>query len=175
MVPINTKSDFTLLLKFNKCYGGFTLIELLVTIIIVGILAAIALPSFLNQTAKAKGTEAKSNLGSINRTQQAYRYEHDRFAADETELKSFGLAVDGKHYVYSVTGLNNTSTAFANPNQTNFKVYASSIAFGTDQRFNQVICESIDLKGSATNNTASAQATTGASASAFCNVGKEVR
>jgi type IV pilus assembly protein PilA len=49
----------------NILQKGFTLVELMIVIVIVGVLSAVALPNFLNQTAKAKSTECTSKGGSI--------------------------------------------------------------------------------------------------------------
>ncbi|MEI6737267.1 MAG: pilin, partial [Pseudomonadota bacterium] len=44
---------------------GFTLIELMIVVAIIGILAAVAIPSYQNYTAKAQATEALSILGGL--------------------------------------------------------------------------------------------------------------
>lgn len=83
---------------------GFTLIELLVVIIIVGILSAIALPSFLNQANKARESGAKTNLGAINRAQQAYRVENGQFATDADFGGDFGIArPETDDYTFAIT------------------------------------------------------------------------
>lgn len=83
--------------------GGFTLIELLVVIIIIGILSAIALPSFLNQANKAKQSEAKTYVGSMNRAQQAYYLERNQFADnDQFGLLGLGIATTTANYEYII-------------------------------------------------------------------------
>ncbi|NEQ06708.1 MAG: prepilin-type N-terminal cleavage/methylation domain-containing protein [Moorea sp. SIO4E2] len=91
-------------LSQKKQDEGFTLIELLVVIIIIGILSAIALPSFLNQANKAKQSEAKTYVGSMNRAQQAYYLENDGFVTETSGFGELGLGVatDTKNYKYGI-------------------------------------------------------------------------
>ena len=59
---------------------GFTLIELMIVVAIIGILAAIAIPNFLKFQAKAKQSEAKTNLGAVFTAQTAYFGENNAYA-----------------------------------------------------------------------------------------------
>ncbi len=56
--------------------GGFTLIELLVVILIIGILAAIAIPSFLSQKGKASDSSAKELARTAETTAETYATDH---------------------------------------------------------------------------------------------------
>ncbi|MDB9306653.1 type IV pilin-like G/H family protein [Nodularia spumigena CS-591/12] len=89
------------ILNKKKDESGFTLIELLVVIIIIGILSAIALPSFLNQAAKARQSEAKSFVGAVNRAQQAYRIENTTFGGTYEDLE-IGLPTLTENYEYTL-------------------------------------------------------------------------
>ena len=95
---------------------GFTLIELMIVVAIIGILAAIAIPNFMNYQCKAKQSEAKSSLGSIRVAQEAYFAEHDSYSTTQDDI---GFAMKGDpRYTYVIdpatsTGFIATATASA--------------------------------------------------------------
>ncbi|MGK7891708.1 MAG: type IV pilin protein, partial [Leptolyngbyaceae cyanobacterium] len=80
---------------------GLTLIELMIVIVIIGILAAIASGSFLGAVTKAKGAEARTNLGAILRAQQQHYMERGEFARNLDELP-LGITEVTTHYEYRV-------------------------------------------------------------------------
>jgi len=63
---------------------GFTLVELMVVIVIIGVLAAVAIPRMMTATAKAKANEGPQILGAISRMQHARAAEVGTFVAVST-------------------------------------------------------------------------------------------
>jgi prepilin-type N-terminal cleavage/methylation domain-containing protein len=60
---------------------GYTLIELLIVVAIIGVLAAVAIPSFRSYVNRAKVSEATSFLAAIKQRQEAYRSDFSQYAA----------------------------------------------------------------------------------------------
>jgi type IV pilus assembly protein PilA len=160
---------------------GFTLIELLVVIIIIGILAAIALPSFLSQANKGKQSEAKQNVATINKSQSNFALENNRFVTSNSQFGALatGLKTETVNYQYNITvptkdgGASGTAVAIAADPSTSsglksyFGLVAQMYQTGSnDLQSQSLVCESVEANrtsvtaGPRTNGVVSAAGTT---------------
>jgi len=140
------------LLNRKNSEKGFTLIELLVVVVIIGILAAIALPTFLTQINKARQAEARNAVATAGKLQQAVFGEKDAFANSftapytyaggggrtvevggllsqggfETALKFYSLSVDAITFP-GTTSIDVASTISATPIRPTLKAYFNGL------------------------------------------------
>ena len=103
---------------------GLTLIELLIVIVIVGILAAVAIPTYTGYTQRGRRADAKTALEQLRASQEVFRAENGMYANDATHGNALivlrtnwggPLATSGVYDITMVSTLT-TFTGTATPN-----------------------------------------------------------
>lgn len=111
-----------MLRKFHRNSKGFTLIELMIVVVIIGILAALAIPRFMRSTTKSKQSEAKQLLKQIYTMQRAYRQEFNSYclngatasATADDAFRRIGVDIQASaRYTYLMAAALNTFSCTA--------------------------------------------------------------
>ena len=141
-----------MLSKLHRSSKGFTLIELMIVVVIIGILAALAIPRFMAATTKSKQSEAKQILKQIYVMERAYRQEYDTYwgngisadAANPDNFARIGVQIMASaRYTYSLVAGPNTFTATANVANPGLDDDATPDTWTMDQGGN-LVCTSDD-------------------------------
>ena len=99
-----------MLSKLKNRKKGFTLIALMIVVAIIGILAAIAIPSFMRFAAKSKQAEAKTILAGIYTGEESYFAEQNTFGTYASI--GFSPASPPKYYTTGYTSITYSQTSF---------------------------------------------------------------
>lgn len=76
------------LIPMSRPRTGFTLVELLIVVVVIGILAAMAIPRFQSTKGKAYLTAVKSDLKNLSTAEESFFYEHRSYTTDLDSLKA---------------------------------------------------------------------------------------
>lgn len=119
----------------KPCKKAFTLIELLIVVAIIGILAAIAVPNFLNARLKAQVAKVETDMKAISTAMEMYLIDNGSYPGDH-DLDNFFNNEDGQFKLTSpISYLSSLpSDPFVNREANNFRNFGNSNAYASDGR-----------------------------------------
>jgi type IV pilus assembly protein PilA len=143
---------FLLRSDFDERQKGFTLIELIIVMVILSILFAVAIPTFVSQIGKARESELLMKLGAIARSQQAYHFEKGEFATTMSVLKNNNGDISSYYYNFSEPEVTTTPTntkvkhqaVAKNPGKDQIRDYAIGV-YLENGAYNRATCQSVSI------------------------------
>jgi len=124
---------------------GFTLIELLVVVLVIGILAAVALPQYEKAVEKTRAAEGISLLESLGRAEQIYKLSEGQFTNDSSNL-DIEIPLTTKNFTVSITSGVGASPFTALATGGKYTLHLSVADDGTEETWcagNERLCKAI--------------------------------
>jgi type IV pilus assembly protein PilE len=139
---------------------GFTLIELMVTVVIVGILAAVAYPAYTSHVQRSRRADAVAFLSAVVQAQERYRTNRSAYGSTLADIEVTASSIS-KHYDVTITGVGNPASLTPG-------YIATASPLNTSPQRHDTRCASIGVQLDGANLTYTAVDSSGVDTSSYC-------